>query len=87
MERDEIKKQMDEMIMKIMEYIRAAGATEDEFYELSIEAACSFITSNIDIEQSEDDCIKQYMKFINDVVHVGCVGLIRAKRNGDYKYI
>lgn len=87
MERDEIKKQMDQMILKVMQYIRAAGASKDEFYELSIEAACTFITSNIDIEQSKDDCINEYMKFINDVVCVGCGGIIRAKENGDYKYI
>ena len=87
MKREEVKKQMDEMVLQIMKYLRAAGMDDREFYELTSEAACSFITSTIDIEQSTTDCINQYMDRIQDVIQVGCGGIIRAKGNGDYKWI
>ena len=87
MKREEVKKQMDEMLLQIMKYLRAAGMDDSEFYELTSEAACTLITSTIDIDQPTIDCINQYMDKIQDVVQVGCGGIIRAKEKGDYEYI
>lgn len=87
MKREEVKKQMDKMLLEIMRYLRAAGMNDKEFYELTSEAACTLITSTIDIDQSTIDCINQYMEKIQDVVQVGCSGIIRAKEKGDYEYI
>ena len=87
MKREEVKEQMDKMLLEIMRYLRAAGMDDREFYELTSEAACTLITSIIDIDQDTVDCINQYMNKIQDVIQVGCGGIIRAKENGDYKYI
>lgn len=87
MEREEVKKQMDKMLIQIMKYLRAAGMDNREFYELTTEAACSLITSTIDLDQSSIDCLNQYMDKIQDVIHVGCSGIIRAKEKGDYEFL
>lgn len=87
MKREEVKEQMDKMLLEIMRYLKAAGMDDNEFYELTSEAACTLITSTIDIDQSTTDCLNQYMDKIQDVIQVGCGGIIRAKKNGDYKYI
>lgn len=87
MKREEVKKQMDEMLLQILKYLEAAGMDDQEFYELTSEGACSLITSTIDIDQPTIDCINQFMGKIQDVVQVGCGGIIRAKENGDYNYI
>ncbi len=87
MKREDVKEQMDKMLLEIMKYLRAAGMDDREFYELTSEAACTFITSTIDIDQSTTDCINQYMDRIQDVIQVGCGGIIRTKEQGDYEYI
>jgi hypothetical protein len=87
MKREDVKEQMDKMLLEIMRYLSAAGMDDREFYELTSEAACTLITSTIDIDQDTVDCINQYMDKIQDVIQVGCDGIIRAKENGDYKYI
>ncbi len=87
MKREEVKKEMDEMLLQIMKYLRAAGMDDREFYELTSEAACTLITSTIDIEQDTIECLNQYMGKIQDVIQVGCGGIIRAKENGDFKWI
>lgn len=87
MKREEVKKQMNKMLLEIMRYLRAAGMDDRELYELTSEAACTLITSTIDIDQDTVDCINQYMDKIQDVIQVGCGGIIRAKEKGDYKYI
>ncbi|MBO7715033.1 MAG: hypothetical protein J6S85_15805 [Methanobrevibacter sp.] len=87
MEREVVKKNMDKMLFVIMRYLRAAGMNEKEFYELTSEAACTLITSTIDIEQPTIDCLNQYMDKIQDVIQVGCGGIIRAKEKGDYEFL
>ena len=57
MKHEEVKEQMDKMLLEVMRYLRAAGMNDREFYKLTIEVACSFITSNIDIDQPKDDCV------------------------------
>ncbi len=87
MKREEVKKQMDEMLLQIMKYLKAAGMDDREFYELTSEAACTLITSTIDIEQDTFECLNQYMDKIQDVIQVGCGGIIRAKEKGDYEFL
>ena len=87
MKREEVKKNMDKMLLEIMKYLRVAEMDDQEFYELTSEAACTLIVSTIDIDQSTIDCLNQYMEKIHDVIQVGCGGIIRAKENGDYEWI
>ena len=48
MKKDDIKENVDEMLLKICEYIKAADLSDDEDVQIKIESAMSIIVSAID---------------------------------------
>lgn len=62
MTKEEIKPTVDEMIKNVLKYMYEALEDDEEFYELSIECAASFMTSDIDI----DDNMEDIMNYLTD---------------------
>ena len=75
--KNEVKKNVDEMACKIFEYIKTAEPDQKTRDELFIEIATSFITASLNVQS--ETLLKDLEEACKDCFKIGMVGLLRYK--------
>ena len=80
MNEKEVKRNADEMALKIFEYINSAIPDREKRDRMLIELATSFVTVTIDV--NSDDYIRDINNKCNDIKMISLGGILRYK-SGD----
>lgn len=70
MKKEDIKENVDNMLMKICEYIKAANLSDDEDQQIKIESALSLIVSTIDYTDKPKENIEYIADQQSAILHL-----------------
>ena len=76
MKKEDIKENVDEMLLKICEYIKAADLSDDEEVEIKIESALSIIVSAIDYTDKPNKNIDYIVDQQSKILHLITLSLV-----------
>ena len=76
MKKEDIKENVDEMLLKICEYIKAADLSDDEEVEIKIESALSIIVSAIDYTDKPKENIDYIADQQSKILHLITLSLV-----------
>ncbi len=76
MKKEDIKENVDNMLLKICEYIKAANLSDDEEVEIKIESALSIIVSTIDYTDKPNENIDYIVDQQSKILHLITLSLV-----------
>ena len=76
MKKEDIKENVDEMLLKICEYIKADDLSDDEEVEIKIESALSIIVSAIDYTDKPNKNIDYIVDQQSKILHLITLSLV-----------